>query len=92
LAGLLGDSSRGIEQPGQVIDRAAQSAPSTSRSRIRPPDSLSFAGCAVGAAQCSAGVDQQLLRIGGGVVGQPGQFPGDPPDHRLRLVAALRRA
>jgi hypothetical protein len=43
-------------------------------------------------AQRPAGVDQQLLRLGGGAVGQPGQLPGDAADHGLGLVAALRRA
>jgi hypothetical protein len=43
-------------------------------------------------AQGPAGVEQQLLRLGGGALGQAGQLTGDPPDHCLCLVAALRGA
>jgi hypothetical protein len=78
------------EQPGQVVDRAAQLASSPSRGRIRLSRSRAF-GCgtvgAVGAVQCSAGVVQQLFCVGGGPLGQ---LPGDLPYHGLGLVAALR--
>jgi hypothetical protein len=42
-------------------------------------------------AQRPTGVDQQLLRFRGGTVGQRGQLTGDAANHRLGLVAALRR-
>jgi hypothetical protein len=46
----------------------------------------------VSAVQRAAGVDQQLLRVRGGALDEVGQFPGDPPNRCLGLVAALRRA
>jgi hypothetical protein len=39
-----------------------------------------------------AGVDQQLLGLGGGALGQPGQLAGDPADRGLGFVAGLRGA
>jgi hypothetical protein len=42
--------------------------------------------------QRPAGLDQQLLGLGGGALGQPGQLPGDPTDRGLGFVAGLRGA
>jgi hypothetical protein len=41
-----------------------------------------------GQAQRPAGVGQQSLGVGGGPLGQLGEFAGDPPHRGLRLVAA----
>jgi hypothetical protein len=40
--------------------------------------------------QCPAGVAQQLLGLGRGLLGQLSQLTGDPTHHRLGFVAGLR--
>jgi hypothetical protein len=44
------------------------------------------------APQRAAGVDQQLLGIRRGLLGQPCQLTGDPTNHGLGFVAGLRGA
>src|SRR5829696_5303064 len=75
-SGLLGDAAGRGEQPGQVVDRAAQPPPAAARDRIMTTGRGQLRGPGVCPAQRPAGVDQQLLRLGGGAVGQPGQLPG----------------
>jgi len=92
LPGLGGDPPGGLQQCGQVIDRAAEPASPTARSGIAAARRRQARGLALSPAQRPARVRQQPLRVRGGAPGQPGELPGDPPHHGLRLVAALRAA
>ena len=74
------------------FDRPAQPAPPAAGGRIADAAGGELGRLDLGAPQRPAGVDQQLLGLGRGLLGQPGQLAGDPPHHRLRLVAGLRGA
>ena len=92
MAGLRRDPPGRGQQPGQVVDRATQPPPPSPDGRVAVTDCGQLSCPSLCPAQRPAGIDQQLLRIGDGAVGQPGQLPGNAADHRLCLIAALCRA
>jgi hypothetical protein len=92
LAGLRGDLPSRVDQLHQVIDRAAQPAPTPTRHRVTAADRRQIRGLGCRAAQCPAGVDQQPLGIANCLLGKPGELSSDPPHRGLCLVTACSTA
>jgi len=92
LPGLFDDAPGGLQQVGQVVDRAGQPPAPPPRRGILNATFAQLVGLGPGPAQRSPGVDQQPLGLPGGDGGQLGQLPGDPPHGGRRLLPAGRRA
>ena len=90
LTGLRGQCLGPLQQAGQVVDRPAHPGPHPPRVRVGEPGRGQGRRFGLGAAQRAAGIGQQVLRVGGGALGQPGQLPGHPGNHGLFLVPGLR--
>jgi hypothetical protein len=86
LAGLRGDLSSRVDQLHQVIDRAAQPAPTPTRHRVTAADRRQIRGPGRRSAQRLAGVDQQPLGIANCLLGEPGELTSEPPHRGLCLV------
>jgi len=86
--GLRRDLPGRIQQAGQVVHRPMEPSPAATRDRVSPTGGRQL----LRPTQRPSGIDQHLLRILGGGLGQVGQLTGDPLDHGLRLVAALGSA
>ena len=89
LPGLRSDLPGGLEQFGQVVDRAVQPSPARPAAAWRLPGRRQVSGPGVRTAQRACGVGQQPLCVRGGLLREPGEFPGDPPHRGLCLLAAL---
>jgi len=85
-------SAGGIEQFGQVVDRAGQPPAPAARDRIVHAPFAQLIGPGLRPPQRPLGVDQQPLGLVDGGGGQLGQLPGDPPHRGRRLLTTDRRA